>query len=69
MVCPLATTQAPRPALPHTSQPIFCVLMLARACSMLCDVEHLVDELGKIEGFSGLGTDLINIIESKKGPA
>lgn len=33
---------------------------------MLRDVEHLVQELGNIEGFGDLGTNLIAIIKNKK---
>lgn len=40
--------------------------MLTNACSMLRDVEHLVNTLGKVEGFGDLGTYLTKIIEGKE---
>lgn len=33
---------------------------------MLSDVTHLVDKLGKVEGFGDLGAYLVEIIKSKE---
>ena len=40
--------------------------MLIDACSMLRDVEYLVDKVGKIVGFGDLGTSLTDIIKGKE---